>query len=106
MSDAISLSIPRLMTGGEVMGAILSATPVFIERRDEEGKEPGDDRWAMLTAADGGDMSCDRLIAMSTYITEETLFKLEFKLKWRCWTGRPTYEQRIAQPWDDEIDNA
>jgi len=101
-SDALALlkaQEPRVMAWREVIGAVLECKPVYIEVKDSKDKEHGDDRWAMVTQY-GDSLTNGMICAMSSYITRETLFKDWYNKTWRCWTSRPTDEQREATPWE------
>jgi hypothetical protein len=99
--DAIALlkaQEPRVMTWHEVIGAVLECKPVFIEVKDSEDKERGDDRWAMLTQYKDS-ITNGMICAMSSYITSEILFEDWYGKTWRCWTSKPTNKQRQETKW-------
>ena len=90
---------PRVMTWKEVIGAAIECKPVYIEVKDSDDKEPGDDRWAMVTQYKDS-ITNGMIRAMSSYITSEILFKDWYGKTWRCWTSRPSDEQREAVKWE------
>ena len=105
-SDALDMAIealkaqePRVMVWRDVIGAALECKPVYIEVKDSEDKEPGDDRWAMVTQYKDS-ITNGMIRAMSSYITSEILFKDWYGKTWRCWTSKPTEAQREAIPWN------
>ena len=96
--EALKAQEPRVLTWREVIGAALECKPVFIEVKDSEDKEPGDDRWAMVTQYKDS-ITNGMIRAMSSYVTSEILFQEDYGRKWRCWTIRPTEVQRKVTPW-------
>ena len=90
---------PRLMTWQEVIGAALECKPVYIEVLDGEDKEPGDDRWAMVTQYKDS-ITNGMIRAMSSYVTSEILFQEDYYKVWRCWDKEPTDEHRKVTPWE------
>lgn len=97
--DLLKVQEPRVITWQEVIGAAIECKPVYIEVKDNEDKESGDDRWAMVTQYKDS-ITNGMIRAMSSYITSEILFAEEYGVKWRCWTSRPTDEQRETEPWE------
>lgn len=97
--EALTAQEPKVMTWREVIGAALECKPVFIEVKDGEDKERGDDRWAMVTQYKDS-ITNGMIRAMSSYITSEILFAECYGRTWRCWTGRPTDEHREKEPWE------
>ena len=90
---------PRVITWRDVIGAAIECKPLFIEVKDYEYKEPGDDRWAMVTQYKDS-ITNGMIRAMSSYVTSEILFADDYGKTWRCWTSAPTDEQREATPWE------
>ena len=90
---------PRLMTWQDVIGAVIECKPLYIEVKDSEYKESGDDRWAMVTQYKDS-ITNGMILAMSSYITSEILFKEWYGKTWRCWTSRPDNKRRAETPWD------
>lgn len=90
---------PRVTTWQDVIGAAIECKPLYIEVKDSEDKEPGDDRWAMVTQYKDS-ITNGMIRAMSSYVTSEILFAEDYGKRWRCWTSRPTDEVRRATPWD------
>ena len=90
---------PRVMTWQDVIGAAIECKPLYIEVKDSEDKEPGDDRWAMVTQYKDS-ITNGMIRAMSSYVTSEVLFAEDYGKRWRCWTSRPTYAQREAVKWE------
>ena len=90
--------VARVMAWREVIGAALECKPVYIEVKDSDDKEKGDDRWAMVTQYKDS-ITNGMIRAMSSYITSEILFAERYCKDWRCWTSRPTDEQREAVKW-------
>ena len=90
---------PRVMTWQDVIGAAIECKPLFIEVKDSEDKERGDDRWAMVTQYKDG-ITYGMIRAMSTYITSEILFVEWYGITWRCWTSRPDEKRRAEMPWE------
>lgn len=89
---------PRVMIWQDVIGAAIECKPLYIEVKDSEDKEPGDDRWAMVTQY-GDSLTNGMICAMSSYITRETLFKDWYNKTWRCWTTKPSLKQMEETPW-------
>ena len=99
--DALALlkaQEPMVATWQDVIGAAIECKPLYIEVKDSEDKEPGDDRWAMVTQYKDS-ITNGMIRAMSSYVTSEVLFAEDYGKRWRCWTSRPTDEQREATPW-------
>ena len=90
---------PRVMTWQNVIGAAIECKPLYIEVKNSEDKEPGDDRWAMVTQYKDS-ITNGMIRAMSSYITSEILFKDWYGKTWRCWTSRPDQATREAIPWN------
>lgn len=102
MRDALALlkaHDPRVMTWQEVIGAAIECKPLYVEVKDSEDKEPGDDRWAMVTQYKDS-ITNGMIRAMSSYVTSEVLFAEDYGKRWRCWTSRPTKEQMEALKWE------
>ena len=89
----------RVMTWQDVIGAAIECKPLYIEVKDSEDKEPGDDRWAMVTQYKDS-ITNGMIRAMSSYVTSEILFKEWYGNTWRCWTSYPTEAQREATAWN------
>ena len=89
---------PRVMTWEDVIGAVIECKPIYIEVKDSEDKESGEDRWAMVTQY-GDSLTNGMICAMSSYITRETLFKDWYNKTWRCWTSKPSLKQMEETPW-------
>ena len=98
--ELFRLKQPKVLTKYDVRMAILSSDPVFIETRDGVDKEPGDDRWAMLTPR-GESLTSGEYLAMSTYITNEMLLDADYNKTWRCWDKKPTDKQKKGEVWND-----
>ena len=90
---------PMVMTWRDVIGAALECKPVYIEVKDSEDKERGDDRWAMLTQYKDS-IANGMIRAMSSYVTSEVLFADWYNKSYRCWTSRPDEKTREATPWN------
>jgi hypothetical protein len=59
---------PRVMTWQDVIGAAIECKPLYIEVKNSEDKEPGDDRWAMVTQYKDS-ITNGMIRAMSSYVT-------------------------------------
>lgn len=90
---------PRVMTWQDVIGAAIECKPLYIEVKDSEDKEPGDDRWAMVTQYKDS-ITNGMIRAMSSYVTSEILFAEDYGVRWRCWTSRPDQATMEATPWN------
>jgi hypothetical protein len=90
---------PRVMIWQDVIGAVIQCKPIYIEMKDIDYEEPGGNRWAMMTQHEDS-LTNGMICAMSSYITKETLFKDWYNKTWRCWTSRPTDEQREKAKWE------
>ena len=90
---------PRVIAWHEVIGAALECRPVYIEVKDSEDKEPGDDRWAMVTQYKDS-ITNGMIRAMSSFVTSEILFADCYGKTLRCWTSRPTKAQTELEPWE------
>ena len=100
--DALALlkaQEPRVMTWQDVIGAVIECKPIYIEVKDSEDKERGDDRWAMVTQYKDS-ITNGMIRAMSTYITSEILFVEWYGITWRCWTSRPDEKRMAETPWE------
>ena len=95
---ALKAQEPRVMTWQDVIGAAIECKPLYIEVKDSEDKEPGDDRWAMVTQYKDS-ITNGMIRAMSSYVTSEVLFAEDYGKRWRCWTSRPTKAQMEETPW-------
>lgn len=93
---------PRVITWRDVIGAAIECKPLFIEVKDSEDKEPGDDRWAMVTQYKDS-VTNGMICAMSSYVTSEILFADDYGKSWRCWTSEPSEELRKKVKWNDEV---
>jgi hypothetical protein len=91
---------PMVMTWQDIIGAAIECKPLYIEVKDSEDKEPGDDRWAMVTQYKDS-ITNGMIRAMSSYVTSEILFAEDYGKRWRCWISRPTDEQREATSWNE-----
>ena len=98
--ELFRLKQPKVLTKYDVRMAVLSSDPVFVETHDSEDKEPGDDRWVMLTPR-GESLTSGEYLAMSTYITNEMLLDADYNKTWRCWDKKPTDEQKRREKWND-----
>lgn len=90
---------PRVMTWQDVIGAAIECKPLYIEVKDSEDKEPGDDRWAMVTQYKDS-ITNGMILAMSSYVTSEILFAEDYDKRFRCWTSRPDEKRMTETPWD------
>ena len=103
LRDALELlkaQEPTVMTWKELIAAALGCSPVYIEVKENEDKESCDDRWAMMTQF-RDNITNGVIRAMSSYVTSEILFAEWYGKTWRCWTSKPTDEQRKAVKWND-----
>lgn len=89
----------RVMTWQDVIGAAIECKPLYIEVKDSKDKEPGDDRWAMVTQYKDS-ITNGMIRAMSSYVTSEILFAEDYGKRWRCWTSRPDEKRRAETPWN------
>ena len=102
MRDALALlkaQEPKLLTWQEVIGSVLECKPAYIEVRESEDKEPGDDRWVMLQQYKDN-LANGMLMAKSSYIESEVMFEQDYGKVWRCWDKEPTDGQRLAVKWE------
>lgn len=90
---------PRVMTWQDVIGAAIECLPLYIEVKNSLDKEPGDDRWAMVTQYKDS-ITNGMIRAMSSYVTSEVLFAEDYGKRWRCWTSRPDEKRRAETPWE------
>lgn len=103
LRDALALlkaQKPKVLTWQEVIGSVLECKPVYIEVRESEDKEPGDDRWAMMQQYKDN-LTNGMLMAKSSYIISEVMFEKDYGKVWRCWDKEPTDEQRQNEPWKE-----
>ena len=105
IEDTISLLKalkPRVLTLEEVETAELCMEPVFVEMLDENGKPqetPDLFSWRFvrhITPLTDGKIYVLNNIDFSSALYEET-----YSTTWRCWTSRPTDEQREAVKWNE-----
>lgn len=95
MKDALALlkaQEPRVMTLEEVL-ALPYDTPIYIENCDYLC---GWDIFAGITKDDDNDVVTGALWSTTEYWPQD-----KYGDTWRCWTSRPTDEQREAIPWND-----
>lgn len=91
---------PRVLSWREVIVSALECKSVYIEVKESEDKELGDDRWATITQF--RDNKTNGMIrTMSSYVTSEILFQEFYGKTWRCWNTKPSKEDMEAEPWDD-----
>lgn len=96
--DAIALlkeQEPRVMTLWEAVGII--DRPVYLERNVlmPDKSVNRQECWALVCATDD-----EHMIRLATPYGEEKWHVGAYGIGWRCWTSRPTDEQREAIPWE------
>lgn len=89
---------PKLLTWRDVIGFVLGCKPVYIEVKESEDKESGDDRWAMMQQYKDS-LSNGMLMAKSSYVISEVMFERNYGVTWRCWDKEPSDEQRKEVEW-------
>lgn len=90
----------RVMTLEDVDTADACMEPVFVEMLDENGK-PGETpdifSWRfvkhIIPLTDG------KIYVLSNVGFSSALYEETYNITWRCWTQRPTDEQRRMTPW-------
>lgn len=85
---------PRVMTVEEVTGG--AGTPAYMEARSQRGYRG----WVLIyDVQEGMGITGVRIgVTKPGHITIWPAVEL-YGVKWRCWTGEPTEEQREAEPW-------
>lgn len=92
----------RVMTLEEVNNAENCMEPVFVEMLRYHGKAditPDVFSWRFvkhITPLTDGDIYVLQNADINSALFEET-----YNITWRCWTQRPTDEQRKAVPWNE-----
>ena len=88
---------PRLMTLWEAVGII--DRPVYLERNVlmSDKSVNRQECWALVQATDD-----EHMIRLATPYGEEKWHVGAYGIGWRCWTSRPTDEQREAIPWSSK----
>lgn len=92
----------RMMSLEDVRTAENCMEPVFIEMLDENGKPqdtPDLFSWRFvrhITPLTDGKIYVLNNMGFSSALYEET-----YGISWRCWTARPTDEQRKTVKWDE-----
>ena len=104
IDDIVSLlkaQEPRVMSMEELQTAEECMEPVFVEMLDGKGK-PGDTpdlfSWRFvrhITPATDG-----KIYMLMNYGFNSALWAETYNATWRCWTSRPTDEQRKAVKWE------
>ena len=92
--DALSLlkvQDPRVMTLEEVVKTERN-TPIYIDLRY------GMHGWDIY---DGVDIQAKDIVTGARWASNEFWSWDEYRKTWRCWTSRPTDEQRKAVKWDE-----
>lgn len=88
---------PRVMTLDEVLG-LKYGTLLWIEEADCDELIP--QAYASHFKGDPAELSDSDVIYVCFFgMTENT--EDGYNCYWRCWTARPTDEQRKATPWED-----
>ena len=90
----------RVMTLEDVDTAEACMEPAFVEMLDENGK-PGETpdifSWRfvkhIIPLTDG------KIYVLNNVGFSSALYEETYGVTWRCWTQRPTNEQRRATPW-------
>lgn len=85
---------PRVMTLEDVIGG--AGTPAYMEARSQRGYRG----WALIYDVQEGMGITGKRVGLTQpgHITIWPAVEL-YGVKWRCWTGEPTEEQREAEPW-------
>lgn len=104
--DVLKAQEPRAMTLEDVDTADACMEPVFVEMLDENGK-PGETpdifSWRfvkhIIPLTDG------KIYVLNNFGFSSALYKETYNITWRCWTSRPTVEQREAVKWDAHAAN-
>lgn len=86
---ALEVMIPRILTSEELRGLVREETDIWIENRDG----------IILVDTFIRFTQCGENEYLETHFLSPCLNKYEET--WRCWTARPTDEQRKEAKWDE-----
>lgn len=88
---------PRVMTLEDVENMIKELAPLWVELHPIINDSEGGSAWRMgWTYSQFGK---PKKYMMENYISRLTLTEPTYGKTWRCWTAKPTSEQREATPW-------
>ena len=92
----------RVMTLKDVDTAEDCMEPVFVEMLDENGK-PGEtpDIFSWRFVKHIMPLTDGKIYVLNNVGFSSALYEETYNITWRCWTQRPTYEQRKAVAWDE-----
>ena len=92
IEDALKTQEPRVLTLEEVL-SLQCDTPIYIENSN------GYNGWDVYagTTKDGE----SEIVTGAIWSTCEYWSQDEYGNTWRCWSARPTEEQREARPWEE-----
>ena len=90
----------RVMTLEDVDTAEACMEPAFVEMLDENGK-PGEtpDIFFFLFVKHIIPLTDGKIYVLNNVGFSSALYEETYGVTWRCWTQRPTNEQRRATPW-------
>ena len=101
LKELAATKTPRLLTLEDVDTAEACMEPVFVEMLDENGR-PGETpdifSWRFvkhITPLTDGKIYVLNNVGFSSALYEET-----YNISWRCWSAKPTDEQRKAVAWE------
>ena len=91
----------RVMTLEEVETAEDCMEPVFVEMQDENGK-PGEtpDVFSWRFVKHIKPLTDGKIYVLNNVGFSSALYVETYNITWRCWTQRPTDEQREAVKWE------
>ena len=90
----------RLLTLEEVYDYSANMKPFYVEVHGEHSRCPGyafGDRQAYCDK----DMNAAQIIGFRTWRIGDPVYRAikDYGKTWRCWTEKPTYEEREVTPW-------
>lgn len=91
----------RVMTLEDVDTAEACMEPVFVEMLDENGK-PGEtpDIFSWRFVKHIMPLTDGKIYVLNNVGFSSALYEETYNITWRCWTQRPTDEQREAVKWE------
>ena len=86
---------PRVLSTADIIDDGITPDVIWIERREESDVMAGVwqiDHYEMVGGSVVDDLGVEIAESPEAYNT-----------RWRCWTGKPTEEQREAEPWSGDL---
>ena len=95
------LAVPRVMPLEEV-AALPDGSVVWLEDCDKPDVIAGIMEDELITSREDGSVVVliYFIVVRNRSIERVTASAADYKVRWRCWTGEPSVEQREATPWN------